>query len=193
MQIIIDLVNRKYCFWRIIGSFQGNISEDPINNKLYIEINDKGGVFTESNKMSYKIVNCLVYDMNTKEKIYIFPEDNKKNISSLLFEVNYDTTEKRMILNGEMNYSNYKMYGNRFVVNNYKLEYRLPKNKILFIISGSKTSDPDEIWTCGKSGNGLKMVKELQNNETWYIDFKHEKIIVVRQNKMETEIFEYDW
>ena len=192
-KLLLILLIGNILFGGSFGSFQGNISEDPINNRLYIAINEKGGVFSESDKIGYKIINCLVYDINSKEKNYIFPEDNKKSISTILFEVYFDTTERRMILNGEMNYSDYKMYGNRFVVNNYILKERLPKDKIIFILSGLKISDPDEIWTCDKSGNGLKKVKELQKNEIWYIDFKNEKIIIVKQNKMETEIFEYDW
>jgi len=161
---------------------------------LYIGINEKSNkIFSEDSKINWKIINCLVYDMSSKQKKYIFPEKNKKSISTILFEVCFDTTEERMILNGEMNYSDYKLYGNRFVVNNYKLKERLPKDKILFVLRGPNIGDLDEIWVCDKSGNGLKKIKELQKNEMWYIDFKNEKIIIVKQNKMNTEILEYDW
>jgi len=77
-------------------------------------------------------------------------------------------------------------------VNNYKLEKRAPKNKILFILKGG-INDPREIWTCNKDGGKLAKIVDLLSNDSWHIDLKNEKIRIIKQAGSNTQIIEYDW
>ncbi len=192
--IVILLISfSAFLFAGIGGYINKSVSEDPINNRLYIGINEiSTSRFSEKEKIKYDIINYMIFDPVSGEKTFIFPESNEKVISTMLFEIEFDTSDNRMVLNGDMNYSDYKYYAPNFIINNFDLTKREPRNKIVFLLSHG-FNKPQELWICTKEGTSLEMLTKVDSKESWHLDIKNQKIRVITQAGINTTVKEYDW
>ncbi len=174
------------------GSFY---SEEPVyydNDNCYIGIKPKieSGFFSKSKKITYYISNYLIYNTLSKSNKYIFLPDENRHITNLIFEKIYDQSKKKIIfnINAVDSYSGIK------ILNNDNVQPRKTLNYLLFVqtIEMSKI-EPDviELWIADKNGNNLKKIRRLLKNESWHIDVKNQKLIIIKQDYLKSKVIEY--
>lgn len=174
------------------------------DNFLYagIFLKEQSGIFIKSEDIdTYNINNYMIYNTATKDKKLIFPENNDRIISAIIFEESYDLAKRMMLFNipGQYWTEDYKVNdrSSSIIVNNRDIEKREPVDSVIFIVryeSSTHVLKPykQEIWKCRRNGTGLQQVTTMMSIDSYRIDVKNKKIVVIRQDGPQTKIDVFD-
>ena len=175
------------------GYSSNSIYEDPVNNRIYIGINElSGGFFKEDSKIEYDFTNYMVYEPQTKIEKLIFPEDFPYKITDILFEVEYDSVNQKMVFGLENKISYGEPSPPSYLVNNSHIKRRDVKNKLLFRLTDERNKQT-ELWVCEKDGTSLERIDILKRNESFHLDVRNQVVRIISQADENSKIKEIDW
>lgn len=174
------------------------------DNFLYAGIyrKERSGIFIKSEEVDkYIVTNYMVYNVTSRDMKFVFPENTDRIISAIIFEESYDPAKRMMLVNIPDQYwtDDYKI-NNRsssLIINNKNIDERELVDSLIFIVryeSETHSLKPykQEIWKCRRNGTGLELVTAIMSIDTYRIDVKNKKIIVIRQDGPQTKIDVYD-
>jgi len=163
-----------------------NVNDMEINyNLFYSSINGELKVINNKGKEKvYEITsNIAVYNIESKQIKYIFPDTLNERIYKFYYESYYDSLKKQIVYNRSGN-SYYEMNN---LIGNYNLLQRQPFDK-LFIITYSYETKMYSLWTATKFGEELKRVFQFDKETEYYFDVKNMEVRFIKQINNELEI-----
>jgi hypothetical protein len=171
------------------------VFEDISTGKIYIVRNNfYSSSFSGRAITGNVIVNIISFDPATNSKQTLLPDEADNPILALLFETKYDSTNKKVLLNGFINSKEYER-SSKYILNNIGLDYRSLSNKI-FILTGEKNTKRTPLRSIligDKNAREIKKIAELNEKDIWCIDIKDRKIRVIRQNGNDIDIESFEW
>jgi len=166
---------------------------DIMTNNLYTSIYEfeSSGIINKTEKVNARIItNYLIYNINDKTSKFLFTK-NSEHISLLLFENDFDKIKNNIVFNVKKKYSD-ENSDLSFIINNSNLILRPTKNKIL-IITTNRDDKKETIWICDKTASNISKITALNENDSWHLDLKNNKIRIIRQKGLNSSVEEYEW
>ena len=163
---------------------------EKTNNLLYITVNPSAGGIRRSKTDLDKtrIIDIVIYNLNDHTLKYLFVDNSllddskKRSIVSIIFEQEYDRSNKMMSLNTH----------SANIINNQKIEKREPSEH-LFILIESKKKGEFELWQSTKLGTALRLIKSFTENIEWRLDITNQKILFIQKKPYQVHVESFDW
>lgn len=158
---------------------------DPVTGLYYKAVEevptDKG--FLSSKSSQNNAINIYIFNPIDQTSTLLFKTGQKDGIPIFLFETGFK--------DGVIEF-NGTTYNKTIALNNFHIEKRVPKNKLLI---GLRSADSKEtiLYVSDKKGSGLKKLVTVPFAADWHIDVKNSKIRVVHQTGKAVRIESYEW
>lgn len=132
-----------------------------------------------------EVINICLYDIRNNAVKYVFPTDNREVIEGFYYQIGYKTDENRMLLFPRDAIPSFRPQPPSLDVQ------KASRNMI--VVTYSKGSKRRTLWICGKNGDGLKKLAELDDKTRLEIDTVFNKILLIRPDRNSLKIQPYDY
>jgi hypothetical protein len=173
------------------------VFEDPGTGKMYIAQNSYyTSSFSKKIITGDSIVNFISYDPVNDIRHILLPDTVEQTIIAMLFETKYDSTNKKILLNGFISHKEYYK-SSKYLFNNTDLKSRSLSTKIFIL-----TEDPDStaqnnpvrnVFLCDKNTFEVRKLTVLNEKDIWCIDLRNRFIRIIRQFGPDIKIENFKW
>lgn len=153
---------------------------DPETGLYYksVESEKKSGFLSRGNRV---IVNLYIYDPESGEGKYLFPDKKNFQIVALSFETSVEDGKVK-----------FRSDFSSPIKNNAGIAPRKPKSKMLILTRDVETKR-ETFYFAEKDGSKLVKGKTISPSDEWHVDVKNSVVRVVRQTGLEIAVESFQW